>query len=153
MLQVTSMAANRNLLRRGAQKMQNGTLGEQTGEDDDMGDISVRVGDEVHYHTEAATQSPTAGSTTSDGGAQSVPEVTPAASPVSAGMSTAAKVLTTMAAATLGPAAAVGVAALAGAFDKAEPPTVTPASQQEFVDTDTVPFVIVERREDMDRSQ
>ena len=56
LLQAGQMAQGREMLRRGALKMQDGTLG-QPGEPTDGGDqMEIRVGDEVHYHTEPAAQ-------------------------------------------------------------------------------------------------
>jgi len=53
--QFSAMMKDRNMVRRGALKMQDGTLGQEGDplalEDSDM---NIRVGDEVHYHTPAA---------------------------------------------------------------------------------------------------
>jgi len=54
LLQAANMSRSRELLRRGALKMQDGTLG-QPGDPPGMDDpMNIRVGDEIHYHAEAA---------------------------------------------------------------------------------------------------
>lgn len=54
LLQAGQMAQSRELLRRGSLKMQDGTLG-QPGDPAGMDEpMQIRVGDEVHYHTESA---------------------------------------------------------------------------------------------------
>lgn len=78
------------------------------------------------------------------------PEPTPA-QPVEAkkpeGMSTAAKVATSLAAATLFGPGGVWMASLLGAFDKPATPTPTPPAVESIdTDTDTVPMVIIHPR-------
>ena len=47
--QFAEMSASRDLIRRGAKKMQDGTIGKDTGEPG-VEDMNIRVGDEVHQH-------------------------------------------------------------------------------------------------------
>ena len=85
--------------------------------DDAMG---VSIGDHIHYHTE-----------------QNPPQQPEPTQPK--GMSTAAKVATSLAAAALLGPGGVGMAALLGAFDKPPVPVVAPVD----TDTDTIPTVII----------
>ncbi len=63
MSMMAGLLANRAMLRRGAFKMQDGTLGQATGEPTAEEDMQIRVGDEIHNHYEAessrSNQSPT----------------------------------------------------------------------------------------------
>jgi len=59
--QFGEMIRSRALLRRGARKMQDGTLGQATSDAVEDEEMNIRIGDEVHYHQpEAGTASPTA---------------------------------------------------------------------------------------------
>ena len=53
--QLAHLGAQRELMRRGSLKMQDGTLGRDTGKPE-TDEMNVRVGDEVHYHYEPETQ-------------------------------------------------------------------------------------------------
>ena len=93
--------------------------------DDAMG---VNIGDHIHYH-QVLPPEPT-------------PEpVAQAPEPASQskGMSTTAKVATSLAAAALLGPGGVGMAAMLGAFDKPPVPVVAPVD----TDTDTIPTVII----------
>lgn len=134
LLQVAQMAKDRALLRRGARKQQDGTLGQAGGSPDDPAesdagdDMQIRVGDEVHHHTYPAPVEST---------------VQPMTESPRAGMSTWAKTALglgiTALASSLLPAIGVPLAAWMGAFDK--PPVHAP--QFTDTDTDTFPSVIV----------
>ncbi len=59
LLQAGQMALDRKMLRRGAVKQQNGTLGEPDETLDAWDDsMEIRVGDEIHYHQTEPTSSP-----------------------------------------------------------------------------------------------
>ena len=55
--QFAEMAAGRDMLRRGAKKQQDGTLGKDTGEPE-ADDMNIRVGDEVHQHYHSPPAAP-----------------------------------------------------------------------------------------------
>jgi hypothetical protein len=61
LLHVSQMAQDRSMMRRGARKMQDGTLGtkdaaEPASDSEDGEDgVSIRIGDDVHYHTTTST--------------------------------------------------------------------------------------------------
>lgn len=61
MMQAGHLAQNREMLRRGAIKMQDGTLGQDTGEPEAEArdDMNIRVGDEVHHHYPEPAAEPT----------------------------------------------------------------------------------------------
>ena len=59
LLQAGQMALDRKMLRRGAIKQQNGTLGEPDESLDAWDDsMEIRVGDEIHYHQTKPTSAP-----------------------------------------------------------------------------------------------
>jgi len=110
--QFGAMLQSRELLRRGALKQQDGTLGQPGDPPDLEDDMQIRVGDEVHYHQEATPAAPVA--------------MQPATKPEPSLLAKAAPLLL---AAAIG-ASGVGIPAwMAGAFSK-------PAAI-ESVDTDT----------------
>jgi len=55
-----NMSLDRELLRRGARKQQDGTLGQpsQSADTAETAGVNIRVGDDIHYHTESARQAP-----------------------------------------------------------------------------------------------
>uniref|UniRef100_A0A6H1ZQ48 Uncharacterized protein n=1 Tax=viral metagenome TaxID=1070528 RepID=A0A6H1ZQ48_9ZZZZ len=110
LLQAGQMAKDRIMLRRGAMKQQNGTLGQPStsGEADPMsGDLTISVGDSIHYHQSAAESS--------------APQP-PAKKP----MGTLAKAALATALLGTGVGAGVGVPWLMGMFDKQPPPVEMP---------------------------
>lgn len=115
LLQAGQMAQSRELLRRGALKMQDGTLG-QPGEPAGMDEpMQIRVGDEVHYHTEPAAVPPT-----------------PAVPATSTTPSLLAKAAPLLLAGALGASGGVGVPWLISAL------TAKPAAEAaKVIDTDT----------------
>jgi len=65
LIQVASMERNRALLRRGARKMQDGTLG-QPGDPSGEEPVNISIGD-IHYHQETPTVDPPPGAGTGTG--------------------------------------------------------------------------------------
>ena len=113
MVQAGQMAQNRAMLRRGAMKQQDGTLG-QPGEPAEAEEMNIRVGDEMHFHP------------SSEATAQSSPE-----------SSLLSKALPYVLTAALAGGGTLGVAQLAGLFDRPDPTAV--------VDTDTTRRIEIEK--------
>jgi hypothetical protein len=132
LLQAGSMAKNRAMLRRGALKMQNGTLGTAV-EGEDMGDdaVNISIGDQIIYQTSTPDAKPEAAPAAEAEPAPPSLAATAKDAVVSKGkdwLKTAALSAALLAA---GGGLGAGIPWLAGLFDK--PPAGTPA----FTDTDT----------------
>lgn len=128
LMHVASMEQNRAMLRRGARKMQEGTLG-QPGEPIEEEPVNISIGDVIQYLPQAAAESMVA----------QLP-ATPVTAPAPATPATAATPLWQRAALTAallasGAGAGAGVPWLLGAFDKAPAAAVQPTPQG--VDADT----------------
>ena len=128
LLQAGQMAEKTELLLRGARKMQDGTLGQSTGEPQGMEDMNIRVGDETHHHypappVEAVAPSPPP--------VEPVKPTTPKPSFPSSDLLGKA----VLAAALMGTGGAIGVGALGlmGAFDKPDPPVATAPSDKDTI--------------------
>ena len=117
MAQVASMAANRELLRRGARKMQDGTLA-QPGDPTEEDPMNIRVGDEVNHYYPASIAEPSQLPT--------IPETTPSTPP-----GTLAKLAISAALLASGAGVGAGIPWLLGAFSQ------KPPAAQEYIDTTT----------------
>lgn len=145
-LQAGQMAEDRRMLRRGARKQQDGTLGttDQPPENE-VDEMQIRVGDEVHHHVHNNVAAPPPPEPPPPTEPDTPPPEAPAPAepdptPEREGMSTLGKVAVALGAAALIPGIGIPLAAAFGAFDK-------PPAHAEFTDTDTdtFPSVIVER--------
>jgi len=114
LMQAASMERNRNLLRRGARKMQDGTLN-QPGDPTEEEPVNISIGDTIHYAPQPAAQPATA-----------PPQRTPAAAPQS-GLSTLGKIGAAAALLVSGAGAGAAIPWLLGAFQKQPPAAVQPA--------------------------
>ena len=127
LLQAGQMAEKTELLLRGARKMQDGTLGQPTGEPQGVEDMNIRVGDETHHHYPAPPV---------EAVAPSPPQVEPATPSPKPAVTKAIGTIALAAALSGLAGAGVGAAAvpwLMGAFDKPDPPAATAPSDKDTI--------------------